>query len=92
MSTNTARINLIATALVAFALALGCLVGYFALGGKPAPTEAVVPATETACTMCLTGGATGGGGGNLGSVPPPANGALTGGFGGSTGGSGGTSR
>lgn len=91
MSTNTARVNLMATALVVLALALGSLLGYFALGGKPTPTEAVVPATETVCTVCVTGGGTGSGG-NVGSAPPATNGALGGALGGNTGGSGGSTR
>ena len=85
MSTN-ARINLIATALVAILFALGGVVGFYALGGTPTPTEAVVPATDSICTIC-TGGISGGDVGNIG-TPPPATMLGNGGTGGS--GSGGT--
>lgn len=83
MSTKIAR-NLMATALVAIALFLGCLVGYFAFGGQPTPTEAVVPSTETVCTLCIDNGGSGGGG-NIGNTPPALDNTV-GGLGGATSG------
>lgn len=87
MSTNL-RINLMATALVALALTLGSLVGYFALGGTPTPTEAVVPATDTVCAICMDT-TTIGGGGNIGTIPPGTD-SITPLIGGGSGGSGGS--
>lgn len=82
MSTNT-RINAIATALVALALVLGAAFGSYVLGGTPTPTEAVVPATDSMCALCVDSVNTGGGG-NTGNIPNPLTGGGTG-----TGGSGG---
>lgn len=84
MSTN-ARINLMATALVVIALTFGSALGYFALGGQPTPSDAVVPTSDT-CMLCVeTVGGSGGGGGTLGDAPStPPSGLMTG-----TGGSGG---
>lgn len=87
VSTNT-RINLMATALVAILFALGGAMGYFALGGQPTPSEAVIPASDT-CLLCVesvNGG--GGNGGRIGNVPStPADDVKigTGGSGGGTG-------
>lgn len=82
MSTNT-RINLMATALVALLFALGGAMGYFALGGQPTPSEAVIPTSDT-CMLCTQSVNGGGGGGTLGSVGNAPSGHLIG-----TGGSGG---
>jgi hypothetical protein len=67
MSTN-AKIRVIATALVAFALVLGAAFGTYVLGGTPTPTEAVIPATDSMCTLCVDTASTGGGG-NTGPAP-----------------------
>lgn len=83
MSTN-ARINLMATALVVIALTFGSALGYFALGGQPTPSDAVVPTSDT-CMLCVETVGGSGGGGTLGDAPStPPSGLMTG-----TGGSGG---